>query len=437
MSRWGAAVLALAVIIVWVGLVALNPTAAPVRWWPGRQVEPPLGVALLAAFAAGLGLAGIAGALRATRRALGRWRATRAERPRKRTAERLARAERLLWRGEPARARAALGAAAAEEAAGVLACAQSYLDEGRPGEARQVLEEGLVRLGADARLLGLLARAAEEMGDDRGATDALERARILEPGSPALARRLRDAYVRSARWDRALELQEEIVTAARGTPRLEQERALRRGIALEAALASPDGRGARKQIAAVLRESPEFLPARVALGDLLLQEGRAGAALRVWENGLEQWPAAVLLERLERAHLARGQAQRVDRLYRKLARSSAASDAVRVLHARFLLSQGNVDGAAKALEGVSREGHNTAPYQALEAEVHRRQGHLDVAAGAYQRALGSSLGVISPYCCTVCRRESAQWVRYCPGCRSWDTYRAAVERACPWGRRDN
>ena len=69
--------------------------------------------------------------------------------------------------------------------------AESYLHEGDAATARKVIEEGLVRVGLEPRLLDLLAEACERTGDLRAAADALERARVVQPESLRLGRRLR------------------------------------------------------------------------------------------------------------------------------------------------------------------------------------------------------------------------------------------------------
>src|SRR5262249_59632254 len=96
--------------------------------------------------------------------------------------------------------------------------AESHLHEGDAAGARKVLEEGILRVGLEPRLLDLLAEAAERSGDVRGAADALERARLARPDSPRLARRLRDVYAHAGRWTEALAVQGEILLPLHDPP---------------------------------------------------------------------------------------------------------------------------------------------------------------------------------------------------------------------------
>src|SRR5207302_4403245 len=85
--------------------------------------------------------------------------------------------------------------------------AETYLQEGDPAAARQVIDDGLMRVGFDPRLLDFLAEACERTGDLRAAAEALERARLAQPESPPLAPRLRDVYDAAGRWPEAVSIQ--------------------------------------------------------------------------------------------------------------------------------------------------------------------------------------------------------------------------------------
>src|SRR5262249_26960697 len=129
--------------------------------------------------------------------------------------------------------------------------AETHLNEGDVAAARKVLDEGLHQVGLDARLLDLLADAAERAGDLRRAADALERARKTRPDSPRLARRLRDAYAASGRWAEALALQGEILLRVHDATTLAREEHVMRGLRYQAALAETDPRRAARLLLAV------------------------------------------------------------------------------------------------------------------------------------------------------------------------------------------
>src|SRR6185369_11845061 len=146
-----------------------------------------------------------------------RWRAWRLARHTRREARHhatTARARELVWTGDYQQARSVLLHRPHElpdDAARLAILAESHLHEGDPASARRVLDEMGGQVGVDPHLLDIQAAAAEATGDLAGATIAVERALEARPGSPRLARRLRDLYAAQHRWADATEQQRELL----------------------------------------------------------------------------------------------------------------------------------------------------------------------------------------------------------------------------------
>src|SRR5205814_10710436 len=96
--------------------------------------------------------------------------------------------------------------------------------------------------------------------------DRLERARRARPGSPRLARRLRDVYAASGRWTDAAALQGEIVLRIHDAPTLAAEEQAMRGLRYQAALAETDPGRAARLLVGLAREDTGFVPAWVSAG---------------------------------------------------------------------------------------------------------------------------------------------------------------------------
>jgi tetratricopeptide (TPR) repeat protein len=394
--------------------------------------EAPLAGALLSAFAAGALVMTLAASVWAGARGWRRWRGERRTRREAARAAVTARAQHLVWAGDYGQARNELLRAergAPPDVGRTVLLAETHLHEGDPAGARKIVEESLVHVGLEPRLLDLLADAAERMRDLRGAADALERARRVLPQSPRLARRLRDVYAAAGRFPEALALQAEILLGVHDAATLAAEEQVMRGLRYEAALVEPDARQAARLLAALGREEPSFVPAWVSAGDRFAQAGRRLAARRVWERGARHVPAAVLLERLERLAASEGKPERMTRFYRRLVRRHPQAPAVRFLGARHLLAQGALGAAEEALSSFPPEiaGHPLS--HALWAELHRRRGNHSVAADSFARAFGTELGLAAPFRCAVCRRETPGWAGRCQECGRWGTARAAADRA--------
>src|SRR5262249_6565101 len=191
---------------------------------------------------------------------------------------------------------------------------------GDPAAARDVLERAAPTTAGEPRLLALLARAAEALGNRPAAIDALERAHRAAPGSPRVAAHLRDLYAAEARWSEATSLQAEVLLHVRAPMRLAGERETLIGLRYQASLAEPDDVTAARQLRGLAREAPALVPAWVSAGERYARAGRAAAARRVWVRGLRRRPAAVLLERIAAHDDAAGQPKRTVRLLRALVR---------------------------------------------------------------------------------------------------------------------
>ena len=425
--RWLIAIAAL-LVLVGVGWVAVfNAEPVVLHLGPVRTHTLPLAQALLVAFAAGALVVGLTAGMQAGARGLRRWQAARRAQRQSEQARAMAHARRLAWTGEHAQARAAIlrgTPGLPEDAIRTALVAESYLAEDEPATARALLEQGIARFGNDVRLLDLLAQAASATGESRAAIEAIERARLAEPESPRLMRRLRDLYAAESRWEDARALQEQLLLRMHTPAALAAEERVLRGFRYEAALVDPEPRRGARRLVGITREAPDFVPAFVSAGDLLARDGRTFAARRVWERGLRHQPAAVLLDRLAQLWVGTGRADRAARVYRRTMRRHPEAEALPLLLARHLLAQGEMTEAATVLDGVPAPAADRPATLLLRAELLRRQQQPEPAADAYARALA---GTATGYRCTSCRAVEAEWTGCCPSCRQWDTLRMTAE----------
>jgi len=427
--RWIGALVAVALLGGAGYVLFLNAHPVDVYLRPNEPRTWPLAGVLLAAFAAGCGVVGAFTAARATTRGWRNFRQRRRDRHTARRAATVARAEHLVWTGDYHQARSELlrGDGAPSDRDRVLLLAEAHLHDGEPAEARRILEDALHTVGPDARLLDMLAEAAERSGDLRVAADALVRARQAHPESPRLARRLRDVHAAAGRWTEAVALQAELLLRVHDAATLAAEERVMRGLRYEAALADDDRRRAARLLLALAREDRTFTPAWVSAGDLFVDAGRRFTARRVWERGARYAPALALLERLERLNASEGKPDRSARFYRRLARRHPEHPALPLMLARDLVARGELDEATVVLEHLSPAAASQPAVHALWGDLHRRRGNHSLAAESYARALGVDFGLIAPFACSRCGQTSEAWTGYCGKCRNWNTYRARAE----------
>jgi HemY protein len=430
MRYWLTAIVAAALTIAGGWFVLLNQAEVFVRVAPSRTVAAPLGATLLAAFALGAGAVGVLATGGAISRAGRAWGARRRARRDARGRDAIARVQDLVWTGETSAARAELLRAPehpGSEVARVALLAETHLQEGDPGVARDVLGRASPAAAGDPRLLDLLARSAEELGNRPAAIEALERAYRAAPGSPRLAARLRDQYAADDRWSEAVALQGEVLLRVRTPSRLAAERAMLVGLRYQASLAEDDHLRAARQLRGLAREAPEFIPAWVSAGERYARAGSTSAARRTWVRGVRRRPAAVLLERIAAHDAAAGQPKRTTRLFRTLVRRHPADAGLALRLARHLLTQGDQDGAAAVLDGLPEPSPRTA--HALRAELARARGDVHGAADAFARALAPDLGLDEPWRCLACGATAERWDARCAACGRWDTLRGRAEVA--------
>jgi len=424
--RWLIGIAAALVTLAGGYLVFLNPDPVTIHLAADRTVTAPLAKALLIAFGAG---ALVVGLLAAARGITSAWRTRSARRAERRAVENAAattRARELVWTGHFAEARATLLARGAEpptDTAHLALLAETYLEEADPAAARRLLERGITENGADVRLLDLLASAAEAMDDPRGAIDALERARLLQPESPRLARRLRDLHAAAGRWHDALALEQQLLLHVRSPAALANEQRMLRGLRYQTALGEPDARLSARALRVLAREDPDFLPAWVGAGDQLLRVGRRFAARRIWERAARRRPSTVLLERLAALHTDAGNPARATRFLRRLQRRHPTAPAVPLALARHLVSQGDVTEAAAVLDALPEPLANEPSLVRLRAELYRRAGDQERAVAAFGRVANDD----GAFECTVCRRRSAAWQGQCAECRRWNTLATSAD----------
>lgn len=431
MGYWLSAIVAALVAIAGGYLYLTNATPVVVHLTPNSSATVPLAGALLVAFVFGGFTVGTVAAAGWLRRRWNAWRGRRHAQREARKQATTARARELVWTGDYAQARSVLLHRAHElpdDATRLAILAESHLHEGDPASARRVLDELGTQVGVDPHLLDLHSAAAEATGDLAGATIAVERALEARPGSPRLARRLRDLYASQRRWAEATEQQREILLGIRDPAAREAEERVLRGLRYEAAMAEPDDRRAARQLGRLAREEPGFTPAWMSAGERWIAAGRPPAARRAWVHGARHHPSAVLLQRLEDHFAANGNGERLTAIYRGLRRSHPDDVTLGLLFVRHLLAVGELDEAARTLETLPA---STPPLHvaALRGAILRRRGEDGPAASTLVEALGPGLGLTSGLRCTACGRDADAWVARCPACGAWDTVAAPADRA--------
>jgi tetratricopeptide (TPR) repeat protein len=430
MKRALAVIVGVAVVCIVGYLSWLNPTAVTFHWSPTRSVDAPLAALIIFAFVVGVLAVLSVVLMQAGRRAVTTWRTGRQQRRTERIDTWADQGEQLLWQGDVQQGRSLLHKAwrrRPEDARAVLALAASFRETGEGQRARLALEEAARHHHTHPGVLLALADAHRAVGDQGASLEALERLRALHPRAPRVLQTLRDRYVEAERWAHAAAVQETLLGELRQPDDTERERQYLTVLRHQAALQLGDPAARVHALEALTERRSVSVPIAVSLGDSLLEDGRRDEAWAVWERALRSIPRTVLVERLAAIATEPQHRDRLRSVLQKLRPDQVQFDNVRLLSAGLHLVDGNTDAAGLQLDAVHAPATAPALLHRLWGDLHRQRGQLELAVAAYARGHGKHRGDR----CTVCQRAAADWVAWCPACRSWDSYRSDVEIGAP------
>ena len=295
----------------------------------------------------------------------------------------------------------------------------------RRGDAAAALEHDLRALEAGERSSALLALADDyrRLGRFDDAMSAYRRVLARDPDHLTAWRALRDLAVERGRWAESLDAQERLCRIA---PREERaaEEAGRAGLQYElgrALAASGDTVGAADRFSDVLRARPDFAPAAVALGDMLLRAGETRDAARVWERALRVTPASPVLSRIERLFRAEGRPARMVQLYQDAARRHPDNLAIAFGLGRVFFELAMLDEAAEQFQKLEVRAPDVFLTRAYLGAIFERHGQDREAFEEYRRALRFPDALGWPHRCASCGTTQPSWFDRCPSCRRWNT----------------
>ena len=155
-----------------------------------------------------------------------------------------------------------------------IAMASVYLQEGKSEEGINLLLKAKNIAPTSAEVLFKLATTYEEIGRDDEAAEAYQNILSLEKDNRKALRCLREIHIAHGRWSEALDLQKQVLKVGPGSNRLAEEKekhlSLRYEVARQSLEANEIDR-AKSELKEIIKEAPDFIPARVSLGDAYIQ----------------------------------------------------------------------------------------------------------------------------------------------------------------------
>lgn len=302
------------------------------------------------------------------------------------------------------------------------------LKEGSEDEALHWLERARL---IDIRNADILLREAElyqRMKRFDEAVRTLNRIVGLDEGNVKALKTLREIYREGRRWEEAIRTQKSIIKLTKGKKAEEEETCFYLGLKYEHArhLLARGGednlQNALKEAKEILRERKNFQPGFVLLGDIYLRMGRWASAGKVWGKSFTRFKSAIFLLRLEDLYLEREDPDTILRIYQRAFKYDPDNWVIAFFYAKLCLRLEMVDEALEEINEISLRQKDFPALHRLLAEIYLHKKDFSKAAQEFEKTFELSGTSYLPFICTACKRESKEWMAYCPQCNQWSTY---------------
>jgi lipopolysaccharide assembly protein B len=292
----------------------------------------------------------------------------------------------------------------------------------RPNLRRLEHANVLLCLGLDYKRGGFVDRAVEAF------TEVLR----LDADNPHALLNLEKLYEEQHQWGEAYAARRRLAARAGTSPAQHQTilAFLENEIGL-AALRRTDLAEAARRFEAAIELDARNTPAYLNLGDVQLQRGEAGEAIRAWERLIDTSPerAYLAFERLESGYARLGDSDRFAALCRRLVAANPQDWRARLALARHITARGRARDALELLfDALVVNPHALALHQAIWHTL----SALDLPASLVERYVDVSRDAIfylDPHICVRCRYRSTELLWQCPQCHEWNTF--VEERIAP------
>ena len=420
----------LLLIIVFLLFYILNPQTVAVFYWFGNEVTASLAVVVASAVLSGLLIGYLLYIYGVTGHLVRDWRRKRLDKRNRSVMDLYRQGMGRLVSGDLKKARRLLLKAHAQDAGQVdvlLGMARVCRAEGQMSEALENLLRARKLSSDSLQVMFVLADTYLEAGQ-ADETVAIYRAILaVEPDNLEALRRLRDLHMRGELWNEALDLQKRLHKKLGGAPGSEELR-IYAGLRLETArvaLESGRAESALSDLKSLVKEQPEFVPARVLLGDAYDVSGLPSEAAGVWQEGYRRFGDAVFLARLEDLAMSNEDPAELLDFFRNAALNRADDLLLRLYYGKFCLRLEMVEEAIEQFSEIEKTGADFPQLHLLLAEAHVRRHRLEESVKEFRKVTNFDGRANFGYVCDVCKTASAEWNGRCESCGTWGSCRLA------------
>lgn len=292
----------------------------------------------------------------------------------------------------------------------------------RPNLTRLEHAYVLLCLGLDFRHGGFVDRASE----------AFQEVLRLDPKNRYALVNLQKLHEDQHQWVEAARVREEIMRIDAGRrPENQPILAFLRTEIGEARAAAGDLGAAARVFEAAVDEYPRTVPAYLNLGDVREQQGNLSGAVAAWEQLVQAAPdrSYLAFDRLERAYRAMKTPRRFVDLCRRVIDTNPQDWRTRLALSRYYMNASEPREAFELLlAALPHNPHGLSIHQAVWQSLNE----LGLDAGLVRRYTAltrEAVFYLDPHVCTRCRYRSTELLWQCPQCHEWNTF--VEERLAP------
>ena len=237
----------------------------------------------------------------------------------------------------------------------------------------------------------------------------------------------RDDALRGQDWETANRLQETLAAmeqepgdAVTGG----EEDSLRRGLKFERGMALLEAdrcEEAAETFAAVLAESPHFVPARIMLGESWFLRGDAAAAVVEWRLGWQEMASPTFLQRIEDHFIEREEPLAAIETLRNIIAEAENDLLPRYFLGKLYARLEMHDEALKILGSIRDRVHDSPALLYLLGRLHERCGEQALADQAFRSSLELASLATNVYLCGHCGADHDHWQARCDLCGKWNS----------------
>jgi len=406
----------------------LNPQDITLHYLPDHDITYPATLVILGCVLIGLVLGYLVHLYGTVSHLLKHWKKDRTEKKNREVSSIYREGVNRLLSGDVKKAHSLLQKALDRDPSHVETCiamASIHEQEGNPLEALSILKRARDIEPGSLEVLFKLATVHSGAGNDDEASQVYRDILAIDGNNRKALRILRDIHIKHLRWEEALSLQKRILKAGPASNRIEDEKRMALSLRYEvarAALAERKIEEAKTEFKEIIKEAPDFLPARVSLGDAYKMLERDEDATRVWEDGYKALGRSIFLSRLEELYIEDEDPSTLLSFYRAALLDKPDDPMLRFFYGKLCLRLEMVDDALEQLRSLESSGIDSPQLHLLLGEANRRRNRPSEAMEEYQKALGINRQLQLGYVCRSCGQTSAEWDSRCPACAAWGSF---------------